>query len=338
MTPSQTRRLLLIRMDRIGDLILTLPVDQALEPGTMVKWWIPKGLSFITENAQPFREAREVERKISIQDFFKLLKAVRAEHFDSAVVFHAPWWVSLLMWLARIPLRAGVKSQWHSFLFLNRGIRQKRSLAEVSELEYGFRLMEEALGLKLTRSSLKLKGLQSTMLDALLNKFLLHSQTYSVVHPGMGGSALNWPTERYEELVRTLAKSETVVITGTKSDESYLAPLRERLQGVAQVLWLDGKLNGVELISILENARTITAPSTGVLHLAASTDRPTLGVFSPVKVQKPRRWGPKGARVTTLMPAFPCPGEMRCLGEACPYFDCMTTIQVAQALEALSKL
>jgi heptosyltransferase I len=338
MTPTQPHRLLLIRMDRIGDLILTLPVDEALALDTHVKWWIPKGLSFITSSSQPPRAAREVSRKISILYFFSLLKSVRDENFDSSLVFHAPWWVSLLLYMARIPQRAGVKSQWHSFLFLNRAIRQKRSRAEHSELEYNFQLMEEAFGLTLERRPLKLKSEIGETRDSLLRKFALSPKNYSVVHPGMGGSALNWPTERYEELIRTLARTENVVITGTQNDEQYLSPLRERLQGETRVVWLDGKLSGTELVTVLANARTITAPSTGVLHLAASTGRPTLGLFSPVRVQKPRRWGPQGERVATLTPNFACPGEMRCLGAACPYYDCMKTIQTSQALEILSRL
>lgn len=324
----------MIRMDRIGDLILTLPVDQALAPGSRVKWWIPKSLGFIAQAAVPKRDAREVSRKINLREFFRLLDEVRRERFDAAVVFHAPWWVSMLLWLARVPERAGVKSQWHSFLFLNRGVRQKRSQAEHSELEYAFRLMEEAFATRFERHTL---SLQSNDADVLAANGLV-PRHYSVVHPGMGGSALNWPTERYAELIRKLSERESVVITGTASDNAYLAPLREAVPSNQQVRWLDGKLSGPQLIAVLAGARSITAPSTGVLHLAASTGRPTLGIFSPVRVQQPRRWGPQGPRVKTLMPAVDCPGEMRCLGRECAKFDCMRSIQTVDVLEALASL
>ena len=334
-------KILCVRMDRIGDLVLTLPVDEALA-GDQVKWWIPKGLGFVAEHATPRREAREVAKKVSFSEFFSLLDAVKKERFDTAIVFHAPWWIGLLIWLARIPVRAGVKSQWHSFLFFNRAIRQKRSRAEHSELEYGFQLVETALGKapgSLKRSPLRLSSAGDRVeTSGLLRKIGLGEGPYFVVHPGMGGSALNWPTGHYAHLIRELARKGSVAITGTPADEAYLAPLKSELTGSAGVVWLDGRLNGRELLAVLEGAKAIVAPSTGVLHLAASLGRPTLGIFSPVRVQHPRRWGPQGPRTAVVLPETACPGEMGCLGESCRSYNCMRSIDVQDVVRRLETL
>lgn len=333
------QKLLLVRLDRIGDLVLSLPVDEAFID-CEVHWWIPKGLSFITENAEPRRSSSEIDRQITLKKFFALWRTLRRERFDAGIVFHAPWWVSLLLFLSGVRIRAGVKSQWHSFLFLNRTVRQKRSRAEYSELEYNYRLVESAFRFapgSLSRKQLKLKSRLSEE-SSLLNRFGLQAQSYSVVHPGMGGSALNWPTESYCNLILSLAQKEKVAITGTATDEAYLAPLKAKLKSNPQIIWLDGKLSGEELIAVLQNARTIIAPSTGVLHLAASTGQPTLGIFSPVRVQQPRRWGPQGLKVATLMPTVECPGQMSCLGSQCQLFDCMERITSDDALRTLEVL
>ncbi|MES2857291.1 MAG: glycosyltransferase family 9 protein, partial [Bdellovibrionota bacterium] len=232
------------------------------------------------------------------------------------------WWVSLLVWLAGIRVRVGVRSQWHSFLFFNRSVRQKRSRADASELEYNYRLVEEGLGLgphSLPRESLVLvPGSEA------LARLGLSNQGYTVVHPGMSGSALNWPTNRYEELIRKVSATEPVAITGTASDEKFLAPLRASLGKAANVHWLDGKLNGTELIEILANAKAVIAPSTGVVHLAASTGVPTLGIYSPIRVERAVRWGPQGKRVGFVEP------ELESLG--------MDTISVEDVLLKLAKL
>ena len=146
-------RALFVRLDRIGDLVLTLPTDQSVSIDE-VDWWILKGLSFVTNNAllTP-RKSIELSKQQTFANIFKLAQAVRIKRYDFVVVFQAPWWVSLVVWLARIPTRVGVKSQWHSFLFLNRAVRQKRSRAEMSELEYGFRLLEQ--GLDVPQNSLR---------------------------------------------------------------------------------------------------------------------------------------------------------------------------------------
>jgi len=344
------RKWLLVRMDRIGDLVLSLPVDQALSdppvgrPGiaTETTWWISPGLRFVTDSALPPRKVRQLNQKIRIGDFLLLLLYLRREKFDAALVFHGPWWVSCLLWLARIPFRAGVKSQWHSFIFLNRAVRQKRSQAEHSELEYNFQLLEAALHLKigsLPRTSLRLASLASAdQRSALLEKYGLKEQDYIVVHPGMGGSALNWPIENYADLIKTMSANCKIAITGTAGDEAYLSPLRMMLEGVKNISWLDRKLEAKELITILQAASKILAPSTGVLHLAASTGRPTLGLFSPVRVQQPKRWGPHGERAQVLMPVVKCPGELRCLGSVCPHYDCMTQIRVEDVIKTLNEL
>jgi heptosyltransferase I len=337
--PSSTEpRILFIRLDRIGDLVLSLPVDASFQNS---KWWIPRGLKFVTDAAQPRREALEVDRKISVRDFFTLLRETRAQRFERAVVFHGPWWVGLLLLMAGIQIRVGVRSQWHSFLFFNRGVRQKRSRAEYSELEYNFQLVEKGFASgPLARGHLRLGG-HVVDPETFLAGFDLTARSYSVVHPGMGGSARNWPVERYEELVREMLLHEKVVITGTPADEPYVIPLREKLrnlEGSPQMVWLNGRLKGAELLTVLKNARTVTAPSTGVLHLAASTGVPTLGLFSPVRVQQPKRWGPQGERVSVLMPVVQCPGEMSCLGPACEKFDCMRLISEPQAFATLKSL
>jgi len=52
MTPFANQRLLFVRLDRIGDLVLTLPVDSAVE-GADVDWWIPQRLGFVAMLSQP---------------------------------------------------------------------------------------------------------------------------------------------------------------------------------------------------------------------------------------------------------------------------------------------
>ncbi len=325
------RRALFVRLDRIGDLVLSLPTDQALTID-QVDWWIPEGLSFVTDSALPPRNAAEMPKSIPLTECYALARLVREKHYDLAVIFHAPWWVSFVIWLARVPLRIGVQSQWHSFLYLNRAVRQKRSLAEHSELEYNYQLLEKGLGLapsSLTRSTLKLRAKSGPQ------KWLqagLAASKYVVVHPGMGGSAMNWSTDKYADLIHELAHESKVAITGTASDETFLAPLKKKIAKrdpdlASRVVWLDSRLSGTELIDVLQNARAVIAPSTGVLHLAASTGRPTVGIFSNVKVERALRWGPKGEHTVIVEPPH----------SADPA-TCMELITVPQVLKALSKL
>ncbi len=341
MSSQHFRRALFVRLDRIGDLVLTLPTDSSVIIDS-VEWWIPRGLSFVTEHAIPARKSEQLPTTLSLTKILALARAVRKKHYDLAVVFHAPWWVGFVLWMARVPVRIGVLSQWHSFLFFNQGIRQKRSRAEVSELEYNFRLLEEGLGRpagSLDRQTLLLRS-KSGRPEALTSRLSTRDVgEYFVVHPGMGGSALNWSTDRYASLIETLARKNDVVITGTASDDAFLSPIRSALSGVnARIIWLDGKLSGAELISVLQNAIAVVAPSTGVLHLAASTGVATLGIFSRIQVQRALRWGPQGARTAVVEPLLSCPGGLACEGQQCARGNCMDSITVSDVLSRLDEL
>ncbi len=325
--------LLFIRMDRVGDLVLTLGTDSVFSKSDQtspIDWWIAPNTGFIADHAVPRRRVREMNLKIQYSQFKQLLRELKARTYKTAVVFHAPWWVSPLLWLARIPNRVGVKSQWHTFLFLNKGVRQKRSLSEHGEYEYNLRLVEEGFGFEEGRISREPLAtvIDSKWQDETLADNGLKRGEYSVVHPGMGGSARNWPTSHYISWIQEAAQKETIVITGTAADEEILEPIRQALAGNGRIIWLDRKLSGPMLLHVLKGARVILAPSTGVAHLAASLGQPVIGIYSPVKVQHPKRWGPLGDNVQILVPDVECPGKKACLGAQCPQYDCMNRISL----------
>lgn len=335
---TSSARALLIRLDRIGDLILTMPSDAAFGVD-QCHWWIAAGLEFIADCAEPPRPRTPIPPRPSLTQAWRLWREVRRLRPDVAVVFHAPWWAGFLIWAARVPNRIGPLSQWHSFLFFNRGVRQKRSQSTEHESEYNARLVEDGLGLErgsLPRSPLQLVShLTDSEQEILLRRHRLRARDYFVVHPGMRGSALNWPTANWESLIRRLSRLAPVAITGTAADEVHLAPLRKRLGADPAIRWLDGQLSSDELLAALANARAMAAPSTGVLHLAASVGARTVGIYSPVLVQAALRWGPQGRDVRAISPGGPCPARFECLGEACARWTCLSEISVDSVLAAM---
>jgi ADP-heptose:LPS heptosyltransferase len=332
MTPPTSGKALLVRMDRIGDLILTLPVDGLFKDWN-VCWAISPGLEFIARHAEPPRTFVTVGPRFSLAEFRKLFRFLRAERFDLAVVFHAPWWVSLALWLARVKIRVGVKSQWHSFLFFNKGVRQKRSQASYHESEYNRRLVASGLGLERAEDPSPL------VLRPPLESFSARPrfEDYVVVHPGMGGSARNWPMEFYSELIKKLLTAGPVVVTGSASDRPWVEPI---LAAVGE----HPRLERLELsdpkdwLFVLARASAVLAPSTGTLHVSAALGTPTLGIYSPVAVQAPKRWAPRGPSVAVLYPAGDCPGHRSCLMKACPRFDCMRDLGVEEVWDALNRI
>lgn len=330
------KKAVLIRLDKIGDLICTLPMDQsAFLKDYDVTWIIAKGLRFVPDHAVPPRKYLELDKSgppASRAAFEQFLK----EHSpELAISFQAPWWIHYLLWKNRIARRVGVLSKWHSFLFLNEGVRQKRSEAIKHEADYNFDLVlkaarETSSNIRATTESAPVLKLAAAPSPTLLAAHGLTADAYDVVHPGMAGSARNWPLQRYIELIRATLPQRMVALTGTPADEPWLSEIKTTFANEPRVVVLQNKLSASELLQVLQSAYRVIAPSTGVLHLAASLGVPTVGIYSPVRVQTTTRWGARGPRVQLQSPNVPCPATHKCHGEACPFYDCMNLITPEQ--------
>jgi ADP-heptose:LPS heptosyltransferase len=287
----------------------------------------------------------------------KILKEYQPEIVFS---FQAPWWVSYELFRAKVPIRVGSFSQWHSFLFLNKGLRQKRSRSDQHEFHYNLDLVYEGLGSQLEnnqnaldnnisrnkrieKDALVLKLKQSNLSLKLLE--MIGSNNYWALHPGMAGSARNWSTSNYIKLIQEyfVRNSESqwpqkIVITGTQMDEPWIAPLRSELGLDTRVVFLQNKLSATELLEVLGSSRCVLAPSTGVLHLAASLNVPTIGIFSPIRVQSIIRWGARGKNIRNISPELKCPATFHCLNKDCSKFDCMDQISVEKVLDLITNI
>lgn len=300
-------RIALVRLDKIGDLVCTLPVDQSpdLQALNVHPWWIiSMGLGFIPANAQPGRRFLQIERHRPWESFLTLVRFFRREKIEAIVSFQAPWWVSMAALIARVPRRIGVRSQWHSFLFLTHGLRQRRSLSTKHESDYNMELLAFAvktLGGKTTAKETPTLSLRAPESEDFWSRVGLRDEGYFVVHPGMAGSAPNWPQQSYVDLIQELSAEFPIVITGTPSDEPWLSEIRRALTGNNRVRWMVGEASVTELLRILHGARVVVAPSTGVAHLAASLGRPVVGLYPATPPsQSATRWAARGPRVKIL--------------------------------------
>lgn len=325
-------------MDRLGDLICTLPVDQHplfLDKSNSVYWLISNGLEPVLECTKPKRFYWPTGTSFSWLKFINLIKMLKVENFDKVVLFYSPWWVALACFFASIPERYSPRSRWFQLLFFNHTLRQNRSQSEKHEADYNWELLHWSLTgerkYQLPTPFLYLKS-EIILPIQLPNSFI-------VIHPGMGGSALNWPAKSYLELAQKLsAIGKEFIITGTANDFEWLKELETPLKLLEKCHWLVGKLDLKSLIYVLSRSEATIAPSTGVLHLAAATGAKTIGIYSPIRVQSPKRWAPRGTQTLTLVPSVKCPATKKCLEASCKEYPCLDTITADYIIKEVLKL
>jgi heptosyltransferase III len=159
-----------------------------------------------------------------------------------------------------------------------------------------------------------------------------------VVHPGMGGSALNWPENHYVDLVRAMVSDgRNVVVTGGKDEEALLRRIETALGALKDKAIFYGGANAGpidELAGLFSWASLVVAPSTGPLHLAVALGKPVVCFYPPIRVQSAIRWGPylsDSERARILVPEIYCGQDFSCRGTMCNHFPCMKSLSVNQA-------
>jgi len=336
-------RILLARTDRLGDAVLITPAIRA------VKTSFPQAAVTVlaAAYARPVFERSPwvdqvlvydpVGRHRGLRGLVELTDLIRSSKPDVAVHFFPAPMPSAASFLAGVPLRVGTAYRLWSFLY-NVRVKQHRSKCEKHEAEYNLELLGplgvEAAGLKP----------EVFVSDASRRRMALHLEALGVrrgekivvIHPGSGGSALAWPVRRFAELVREIAGSRMAVpvVVGTEPE----AAIGREVVGpsAGRAIDLAGRTSLDELAALLSLSDAFVGNSSGPLHLATAVSTPVVGLFSPVKAQGPRRWGPLGEGHLVLSP--PLEECLQCPGEKCSRFNCMDLIETAQVLGALGVL
>jgi ADP-heptose:LPS heptosyltransferase len=118
-------------------------------------------------------------------------------------------------------------------------------------------------------------------------------EPFVAVNPGTGGRRKRWPVESWVETLDSM--DGRIAILGGPADGDLLRDLRQRLRRASPTWLTNQPLPAVA--GLLSRARAYVGCDSGITHLAAAVGCPTLALFGPTD---PERFGPRGARATTL--------------------------------------
>ena len=156
------------------------------------------------------------------------------------------------------------------------------------------------------------------------------------IHASGGRAIKQWPPERFAEVGRRLvdAVGATIVLTGGPGDRGLVEVVKAALPA-AHVVDIAGHADLLTLAGVLERLDLLITGDTGPMHLAVAVGTPVVAVFGP---SDPARYGPRGPydRIVRIdLPCSPCnrirqPPE-RCVGHT-P--DCLAFIGPDRVVEA----
>ena len=265
-----------------------------------------------------------------------LADQLRRHNFDAALLLHPTPRLALACRLAGIPVRIGTGYRAYSLLF-NRRVYQHRKNSDRHELDLNLQLAQ-AIGAQLQPVEFHLAVPEQAVQrvhELLAELGVTARQPYVVLHPGSGGSALDWPSQYFAKLAIQIKRQLkcAVIVTGSTEERALIDKIASNADH--SIFRLDGRLNLKELAALLMRSRLTIANSTGPLHLAVAVGAPVIGIYCPIEACSPTRWGPYGREESVIMPQVPrCE---RCANEGCRYLNCMEMVSVQQVFALAAK-
>lgn len=350
MTPAtdwqQARRLLCLRLDNMGDVLMTTPALRALKrtvPG--------RHLSLLASRAgavlAPF--LTDVDEVIAydapwvksdghdMQADDQMLAALRAARYDAAVIFtvysQSPLPAALMCRLAGIPRVLAhcrenpysLISDWHRETEPHQHIRHEvqRQLDLVAHI--GAHWHDTGLAFATRNEDRQsLKGKLSTTPLALADNWM-------VAHCGASAASRRYPPEYFARALALIGeRAGPIVLTGDASERELVRGIMQACEGQAPLIDMAGELSLGEFACLLEDASLLLSNNTGPVHIAAALGTPVVDLYALTNPQHM----PWNVPQRVLFKDVPC---RNCYRSVCPehHHDCLRGVAPEEVCTAV---
>jgi len=314
------RRLLIVRLGSMGDVIHTLPAAASLRrafPEASLGWtieerWAELLCALPEPRSGPLSPGRPLVDRVhafntktwrkspfSAQTWEQSaarLSELRAQRYEVVVDFQGAFKSALLARWSGAPViygaaqpRENVASMFYTRQVMVRGrhiVEQNFSLAEA-----------------VARRPLQMPKIdfpRDLGVEKKWDERLRAIGHFVLLNPGAGWGAKQWPPERYGHVAQRLAKDGMkCLINFGPGEESLMRAVESASQGAA----IGMACSLTELVALTRRARLFIGGDTGPMHMAAALGVPVVAIFGPTN---PARNGPFGTRSIVLRsPASP---------------------------------
>ncbi|HTR81790.1 MAG TPA: glycosyltransferase family 9 protein [Bacteroidota bacterium] len=335
------RRILIIRPDRIGDVVLTTPLVRSLRqsfPDSYLAMMVHPSNRPLLENNPRIDEILTDDptgNDKGREGFWKQVSALRQKKFDTGLMPFPRERHAWMMFLGGIRTRVGVGHKIYQMLTLTQSVSRHKYIPLRHEADY---MLD--LGRKIGAASDNVKpeiflteAGKKRAHEYLVSQGIAFQKPLIGVNPLSRGSSPNWTPERYHNLIERLLPRFNVVINLEPHDEKGRAHFADLEKRGAVILMQTLR----EHMASLSQLSLLISSSTGSMHIAAALNIPTVSLFCPLTACSPLLWGPLGNRSEVLLPGegycqTRCPGNPK----ICPLED-IEISQVVERAEALAR-
>lgn len=345
---EQAKRILCVRLDYLGDVLMTTPALRALRQslpdrhitlltspgGAAVAPYIPEVDDTIAYGAPWMKSSDEHSAETDLA----MIRRLAREAFDAAVIFTVysqnPLPAAMLCYLAGIPLRLAhchenpyrLLTHWERDPEPQERIRHevRRQLDLVESV--GARTADERL-------SFRIPPADATFAQSLLGAMGIDAaRPWIVLHPGASAPSRRYPPQHWTTAAGALLQRLRCPLIFTGSEQE--APLVEQIRrGMPGTHSLAGQLSLGQLAALIAQAPLLISNNTGPAHIAAAVGTPIVDLYALTNPQH----APWQVPSRVLFHDVPC---RNCYKSICPHGhnDCLAKVPPAQVVDAALEL
>tara|TARA_B100000035_G_scaffold312530_1_gene324201 strand:+ start:4049 stop:4999 length:951 start_codon:yes stop_codon:yes gene_type:complete len=268
------KKLLAVRNDKLGDLILTLPALKIIKssiPDIKIDLLVDNKYSDI----QSITDC--IDEVICPED--DLIDKIISSNYNYSISFFSTFDTGYKLWRSKIKKRYAPATKLAQ-IFYNKKIKQNRSTSIKSEYEYNndlakYFLMDNSYSILPSNNSCISLG--DTVDNSQKEKKLVF------IHPFTGGSSKTLSCDDFIDLCRELSKlNDCSFILHCDSNDHYKCLELEKKACGLDIKTISPTNNLTKMFENINQCDLFIAGSTGPLHVAASLNKKTVG-FYPTK-------------------------------------------------------
>ena len=301
------KKILIIRLTSLGDVIFTIPLACTLKNSGDVKiGWVvaEKGLELIKDNPCvdnchfiPLKEWKKRPFSIkTFKEFFNIIKEIRSEKYDIALDCQQMFKSLFIFLFCGAKRRITFKDARElSILGGNEFITPKANFRD-----FNYHIVERNLdfarhlGLEPEKVGFSLPETSEPAKDKIndLLKQIDETKPLIVISPATTWQNKHWAEENWVQVIDEIHTKCNLVFTGTNADEVLITRILSKIKETIDYTNLVGKTNVEELIELFSRAELVISPDSGSTHLAWATAKPA--VITIFTCTPSKRFGPYG--------------------------------------------
>lgn len=277
---NDVQKILVIRVDHIGDVITTIPSLRTLRkafPNAKISMMLRSSTKDLLVNYPYINELIIYDapwfrgkKDFNIFKTFKFLRSLRKKDFGLVIDFKGDLRNIFLAYLSKAKYRLAYDVKGGDFLLTHIADYRKEL---VHSIDRNLDVLKK-LGIET-----KDRNLELWIPQEIKKKIKLPEKKFVVINPGSGGPKKLWTSEGFAKVADHIAsryKTE-IVLTGSP-DEAKLTDGIESLMSF-KPLNLAGKTSLLELAEIIKRAKIFISTDSGPMHIAVAVGTPTIALF-----------------------------------------------------------